>query len=76
MDRAREVPDFCTPRGLWQYKVAPFGMRNSGATFQRLINRVTGKLEKTEAYVDDVATVGRNISGTYVTSLYMSEQLD
>ena len=31
-------------------------MRNSDATFQRLINRVTGKLEKTEAYVDDVAT--------------------
>ena len=56
MDRAREVSAFCTPRGLWQYKVAPFGMRNSGATFQRLINRVTGKLEKTEAYVDDVAT--------------------
>ena len=47
-DHAREVSAFCTPRGLWQYKVAPFGMRNSGATFQRLINRVTGKLEKTE----------------------------
>ena len=56
MDRAREVSASCTPRGLWQYKVAPFGMRNSGATFQRLINRVTGKSEKTEAYVDDVAT--------------------
>ena len=55
-DRAREVSAFCTPRGVWQYKVAPFGMRNSGATFQRLINRVTGKLEKTEAYVDDAAT--------------------
>ena len=55
-DRAREVSAFCTPRGLWQYKVALFGMRNCGATFQRLINRVTGKLEKTEAYVDDVAT--------------------
>ena len=53
-DRTREA--LCTPRGLWQYKVAPFGMRYSGATFQRLINRVTGKLEKTEAYVDDVAT--------------------
>ena len=54
-DRAREVSAFCTPRGLWQYKVAPFGMRNSGATFQSLINRVTWKLEKTEAYVEDVA---------------------
>ena len=55
-DRAREVSAFCTPRGLWQYKVALFGMRNSGAAFQSSINRVTGKLEKTEAYVDDVAT--------------------
>ena len=47
---------FCTPRGLWQYKGALFSMRNSGSIFQRFINRVTGKVEKTEAYVDDVAT--------------------
>ena len=59
-DCAREVSAFCTPHGLRQYKVAPFGMRNTGATFQRLINRVTGKLEKTEAYVDDVATWADN----------------
>ena len=62
--RTREVAAFCTPRGLWQYKVAPFGMRNSGTTFQRLINRVTGKLEKTEAYVDDVAHVDGQLAGT------------
>ena len=56
-DRAREVSASCTPRGLWQYKVAPFGMRNSGPAFQRLIKRVTGSWEKQKHnYVDDVAT--------------------
>ena len=44
-DSAREA--FCTPRGIWRYKVSPLGMRNPD---------VTRTLEKTEAYVDDVAT--------------------
>ena len=56
---AKYISVFDWLKRYWQlpkYKVAPFGMRNSSAISQRLINRVTGKLEKTEAYVDDVAT--------------------
>ena len=39
-DRAKEISAFVTPDGLFQYKVAAFGMKNSPATFQRLINDV------------------------------------
>ena len=39
-DRAREISAFVTPDGLNQYKVMPFGMKNSPATFQRLVNRL------------------------------------
>ena len=45
---------FATPDGLYQYRVMPFGMRNSPATFQRLINRVISGLTGCEAYIDDL----------------------
>jgi len=32
----------------------PFGMKNSPASFQRLINKVIANLEGCEAYIDDV----------------------
>ena len=53
-DRAKEISAFVTPDGLFQYKVMPFGMKNSPASFQRLINKVIADLEGCEAYIDDV----------------------
>ena len=38
--RAKEISAFVNPDGLYQYKVTPFGMKNSPATFQRLINMI------------------------------------
>ena len=53
-DRAKEVSAFATPNGLYQYKVMPFGMKNSPATFQRLVNNVICELDGCDAYIDDV----------------------
>lgn len=53
-DRAKEVSTFVTPFGNYSYCVMPFGMKNSAATFQRLVNSVIHNLENTEAYIDDV----------------------
>ena len=53
-DRAKEVSAFATPNGLYQSKVMPFGMKNSPATFQRLVNNVICGLDGCDAYIDDV----------------------
>lgn len=53
-ERAKEISAFVTPDGLYQYKVMPFGMKNSPATFQRLINKVIAGLHGCEAYIDDI----------------------
>ena len=43
-----------TPVGLYEYKMMPFGLRNSGNTYQRYIDQVTRGLPFCFAYVDDV----------------------
>ena len=53
-ERAKEVSAFAVPNGLYQYKVMPFGMKNSPATFQRLINQVIAGIDGCEAYIDDI----------------------
>ena len=53
-DRAKEISAFCTPFGLYQYKVMPFGLKNAPATFQRMVNQIVADIEGCEAYVDDL----------------------
>ncbi|XP_057972841.1 uncharacterized protein LOC131160992 [Malania oleifera] len=51
-----EKTSFVTERGLYCYRVMPFGLKNSGATYQRLVNNIfKEQLGRTmEAYVDDM----------------------
>ena len=53
-EQAKEASAFITPDGLFQYNVMPFGMRNSGSTFQRLANQLTEGLTNVRAYIDDI----------------------
>lgn len=47
---------FTTHSGLYCYRMMPFGLRNAGATFQRMVNKVFDKQigRNMEAYVDDL----------------------
>ena len=35
-----EKTSFVTSQGLFSYRVMPFGLKNAGATYQRLMNRI------------------------------------
>ncbi|XP_048614819.1 uncharacterized protein LOC125587766 [Brassica napus] len=52
----REKIAFITDRGTYFYKVMPFGLKNAGATYQRLVNKMfADKLGVTmEVYIDDM----------------------
>ncbi|GFS37212.1 hypothetical protein Acr_00g0050680 [Actinidia rufa] len=51
-----EKTSFITERGLYCYKVMPFGLKNAGATYQRLVNKMfNAQIGKTmEVYIDDM----------------------
>ena len=52
----QEKTTFNTEEGLYCYKVMPFGLKNAGATYQRLVNKVfADKISRSiEVYVDDM----------------------
>ena len=39
----QEITAFVTSKGLYCYKVMPFGLKNTGATYQRLVNQMFSK---------------------------------
>ena len=52
----QEKTSFVTSQGLFCYKVILFGLKNAGATYQRLMNKMfTHQLERNvQVYVDDM----------------------
>ena len=52
----REKTKFITDRGIYCYKVMSFALKNTGATYQRLVNRMfSEQLKKTmDVYIDDM----------------------
>ena len=61
-ERAKEISAFVTPDGFFQYTVMPFGMKNSAATFQRLVNSVVSGLDGCAAYIDDIVVYSESWS--------------
>ena len=52
----QEKTVFSTSQGLYCYKVMPFGLKNAGATYQRLVNKMFSKQigRNMKVYVDDI----------------------
>ncbi|KAL0406158.1 UNVERIFIED_CONTAM: RNA-directed DNA polymerase [Sesamum latifolium] len=51
-----ELTVFCTPKGIYCYKVMPFGLKNAGATYKRAMQRIFDDMfyKNVECYVDDL----------------------
>ena len=50
-----------TSQGLFYYKVMPFGLKNAGATYQRLMNKMFAQQigRNVQVYVDDMLVKSR-----------------
>ena len=57
----QEKTSFVTSQGLFCYKVMPFGLKNAGATYQRLMNKMF------------VQQIGRNVQ-VYVNDMLVKSQ--
>jgi len=59
----QEKTTFITSQGLYSDRVMPFGLKNAGATYQRLVNQVFNKqIEKNmEVYVDDMLIMSKKV---------------
>jgi hypothetical protein len=57
----KEKTAFSTGQGLWQFTVMPFGICNSPATFERLMESVLRGLiyDACLVYLDDIIVIGR-----------------
>ena len=47
---------FITPRGTYCYKMMPFGLKNAGATYERMVMKMFGHIigKTVEVYIDDM----------------------
>lgn len=62
---SRPLTSFTVPgRGLFQFKVMPFGLHSAGATFQRLLDSIIGpELEpRVFCYLDDIIIVSQTFN--------------
>jgi len=65
-----EKTAFMTERSCYCYKVMPFGLKNAGATYQRLMDKVLAPMlgRNVQAYVDDMVVTSLEKS-RHVTNL-------
>ena len=53
-ERSSDILAFSTQKGLFRYKVLPFGVKIAPSAFQRVMNHVLRGLEGVRCYIDDV----------------------
>ena len=57
----QEKTSFITSQGLFYYKVMPFGLKNVGVKYQRLMNKMFAQIigRNVQVYVDDMLVKSR-----------------
>ena len=60
----QEKMAFVTPIGNYHYKVMPFGLKNAGSTYQRMMTRMFESLlgKNIEIYIDDMVVKSKMVS--------------
>ena len=60
----QEKTTFVTPIGNYHYKVMPFGLKNAGSTYQRMMTRMFESLlgKNIEIYIDDMVMKSKVVS--------------
>ena len=53
-EKSKDYTTFVTSRGLMRFKVMPFGMVNSGSTYNRMVRKLLYGSQNLESYVDDI----------------------
>ncbi|XP_053406591.1 uncharacterized protein LOC128559314 [Mercenaria mercenaria] len=53
-EKSRHLTAFSTPESSYQFRKMPFGMVNSGATFNRMMRKLLAGIKDADNYVDDV----------------------
>ncbi|XP_049374052.1 uncharacterized protein LOC125839127 [Solanum verrucosum] len=71
-----ELTAFRTPKGIYCYKVMPFGLKNAGATYQRAMQNIFDDLlhKNVKCYVDDLVVKSRR-RGDHLKDLRMVFEL-
>ena len=75
-EKAKAISAFVIQGGTYQYRVMPFGMKNSQATFMRLMSKCLAGLEGVDAYIDDIMIYHNTWENHLETPRKMFERLD
>ena len=72
----QEKTSFITGQGTYCYRVMPFGLKNAGATYQRLVNRMFQKQigMSMEVYIDDML-VKSTTAELHIAHLFVAFQI-
>lgn len=65
--RDEELTTFCTPKGIYYYKVMYFGLKNIGATYQIAIQKIFDDMlqKNVECYVNDLVLKSKKINNHF-----------
>ncbi|KAL0396359.1 UNVERIFIED_CONTAM: Transposon Ty3-G Gag-Pol polyprotein [Sesamum calycinum] len=74
----QEKTSFVTDQGIFCYNVMPFGLKNAGATYQRLVNNMFREQigRNMEVYIDDMMEVQRLTGRLATLNRFISRSSD